>query len=164
MNYFKLFNIPQSFKINQKSLSKNFYKLQSQYHPDLFIRDSKLKKKIALEKSIEINKGYRTLKDFLTRAIYLLSLNGFKINKESILLQNNTILVNHFSLCEELDCLKKKQFNESNINDFLKKIEKKISESEKNVEVEFNKKNYKKVIKIIGELLFLKKLKINLHK
>lgn len=96
MNYFTLFDIPIKFKINKELLSKNFYKLQLQSHPDLFINESDLTKTIALEKSIEINKGYKILKNSLSRAIYLLSLYGFKLKTETILLKNNSFLKNIF--------------------------------------------------------------------
>jgi len=164
MNYFTLFNVPEKFKINKKLLSENFYKLQLKFHPDLFINSSNSEKKIILEKSIEINKGYKTLENFLSRAIYLLFLNGLKIKKETILLKNNNFLIKYFSLYEELDCLKENNFDEIRLNHFVKNIEKKIINYENQIEVEFEKKNYQEVIEIISKLLFFKKIKINLKK
>jgi len=164
MNYFTLFNVPEKFKINKKLLSENFYKLQLKFHPDLFISNSDSEKKIILEKSIEINKGYKTLKNFLNRAIYLLFLNGLKIEKETILLKNNTFLKKYFFLYEELDFLKENNFDEIRLNHFLKNIEKKIIDYKNKIEVEFEKKNYQGVIKIISKLLFFKKIKVNLKK
>ncbi|CAL4326649.1 Fe-S protein assembly co-chaperone HscB [Buchnera aphidicola] len=163
MNYFKLFNIPEKFNINKKILTKNFYKLQLQFHPDLFINDSLSKKKIILNKSIEINKGYKTLKDSLSRAIYLLFLNGFKVSKETILLKNHNFLIKYFSLYEELEYLKNNR-NEKKIDIFLKKIEKKIDNYEIIIDMEFKNKNYEKVMQVIAKLLFFKKIKIHLKK
>lgn len=164
MDYFTLFNIPKKFKINEELLSKNFYKLQLKFHPDLFINHSELKKKIILKKSIDINQGYKTLKNFLNRAIYLLFLNGFKIEKEIFLSKNKNFLIKYFSLYEELDYLKKNNFDELKLNVFTNKIEKKIKKYEKLIELEFNNKNYKEIIKIIEKLLFFKKIKVNLKK
>jgi len=164
MNYFRLFNVPEEFKINKKLLSENFYKLQLKFHPDLFINDSKLKRKIILEKSIEINKGYKTLKDFSSRAIYLLFLNGIKIKKESVLLQNNDFLIKYFSLHEELDNLKKNNFDKIQLNNFENKIEKKILNCKNIVEMEFEKKKHDKIIKLIAKLSFFEKLQDNLKK
>jgi molecular chaperone HscB len=164
MNYFTLFNVPETFHIDKNILSKNYYKLQLQFHPDLFISHSMSQKKIALEKSIQINKGYRILKDFLNRAIYLLSLHGFKINKETILSKNNNFLTKYFSLYEEIDNLKENFFNEVLLNNFLKKIKQTIKNYEYEVDMEFKKNNFEKVVQIIAELLFLNKIKLNLKK
>ncbi|AHG59810.1 Fe-S protein assembly co-chaperone HscB [Buchnera aphidicola] len=164
MNYFTLFDIPIKFKINKELLSKNFYKLQLQSHPDLFINESDLTKTIALEKSIEINKGYKILKNSLSRAIYLLSLYGFKLKTETILLKNNSFLKKYFSLYEDIDNLKKNNFNGKKVHFFLKKIEKKSKHYKTMMETEFENKNYEEIIPIIAKLLFFKKIKINLKK
>ncbi|QCI23022.1 Fe-S protein assembly co-chaperone HscB [Buchnera aphidicola] len=164
MNYFSLFKIPKNFKIDEKLLSKNFYKLQSQFHPDLFINDSEVKKKIILEKSIQINKGYATLKNFLNRAIYFLFLNGFEIKRETILLENNSFLMKYFSLYEELDDLKKNNFNKKHLDDFIEKIEKKITNYKNEIEMKFENKKYEEVIPIIAKFLFFKKIRDNLKK
>ncbi|QIQ42151.1 MAG: Fe-S protein assembly co-chaperone HscB [Buchnera aphidicola (Microlophium carnosum)] len=164
MNYFILFNIPKKFKINKQLLSENFYKLQLEFHPDLFINSSEYQKKIILEKSIQINKGYKTLKDFLSRAIYLLFLKGFKIKRETLLLKNNHFLIKYFSLYEELDNLKKNHFNEKQLDSLKQKIEKKIIDCKNTIEIGFENKKYETIVKIIAELLFFKKIKENLKK
>lgn len=92
MNYFTLLNVPQQFNIDKKILTENFYKLQLKFHPDLFMNDCSLKKKIVLEQSIKINKGYKILKHSSSRAIYLLYLNGFEISKETILLDRKSVV------------------------------------------------------------------------
>ncbi|QCI24116.1 Fe-S protein assembly co-chaperone HscB [Buchnera aphidicola (Macrosiphoniella sanborni)] len=164
MNYFTLFNLPENFKINQKLLSENFYRLQLKFHPDLFINHSDMKKKIILKKSIEINKGYKTLKDFLSRAIYLLFLNGYKLDTENVLLNNNCYLTKYFVLYEDIDDLKKNNFDKEQLNSVFTKIMKEIMHCKNNIELEFKKKNYKNIIPEIEQLLFLKKIKFNLMK
>ena len=160
MNYFTLFELPIKFRISRDLLDKNFYKLQLRFHPDLFINDSELKKKWALEKSIEINKGYKTLKNSLNRSIYLLALNNIKVNQKKLLSNNQSFLKKYFFLYEELETLK--THNSSNIiyfDNFLKKIEKKIKNCENIIECELHNKNWNKIIYSISQLLFLKKIK-----
>ncbi|BAB13288.1 chaperone protein hscB [Buchnera aphidicola str. APS (Acyrthosiphon pisum)] len=164
MNYFTLFDLPRKFNIDKKLLSQNFYKLQLKFHPDLFINDSESKKKIILEKSIQINKGYKTLKNFLNRAIYFLCLNGYEVKKETLLLKNNDFLIRYFSLYEQLDNLKENNFNKKELNNLEQIIQKKIIYCKKKIELEFEKTRYKKVIKIISELLFFEKIKDVLKK
>ncbi|QCI21866.1 Fe-S protein assembly co-chaperone HscB [Buchnera aphidicola (Hyadaphis tataricae)] len=164
MDYFTLFNMPKTFKINERLLSKNFYQLQLQFHPDLFINDSSIEKSIILKKSIEINKGYKILKNFLSRAIYLLSLHGLMIKKEKLFSNNNPFLKDYFLLHEELDDLKKNAVNKEKLDKFLEKIEKKAKQYEDRIEVEFNQKNFDKIIQIIERLLFFENLKNSLKK
>lgn len=164
MNYFVLFGIPQTFKVNKKLLVRNFYKLQLQFHPDFFINSSKLERDAVLKKSIEINKGYNILKDSFDRAIYLLSLENIKINQEKLSLKNKDVLTKYFSLYEEIGYLKKHQFNEKETNVFLCKIKKKINYYETQAEQAFEEKNFKKIMKIIENLLFFKKIRMNFKK
>ncbi|QFQ32746.1 Fe-S protein assembly co-chaperone HscB [Buchnera aphidicola (Aphis fabae)] len=163
MNYFTLFTLPMKFKINKDLLDKNFYKLQLQFHPDLFINDSESKKQWVLEKSIKINKGYKILNNSLDRSIYLLLLNGIKVNQEKLLSKNQCFLKKYFFLYEELEILKTR--NNSNVihfNNFLKKIESEIKDCENIINYEFQNKNWNKIINVISQLLFLTKIKKNL--
>lgn len=164
MDYFTLFNLPKKYRINKSLLSKNFYKLQLKFHPDLFINHSEFEKKIVLQKSIKINKGYKILQDSLTRGMYLLSLNGFKVSKEKFLSEDKNFLKKYFFLYEELNFLTENNCDEVQINTFFKKIEKKIKNYEQIIEIKFNEKKWDDVIKLITELLFFKKIQTRLKK
>ncbi|QCI19108.1 Fe-S protein assembly co-chaperone HscB [Buchnera aphidicola] len=160
MDYFTLFKLPKQFNINKDLLNKNFYKLQLKFHPDLFINDSVSKKKQVLEKSIEINNGYKILEDSLSRSIYLLSLNGIKINQENLLSENQCFLKKYFFLYEEMEILKKKNNSKINyFNDFLKKIENEIKNCENKINNNFYNKHWNKIIDEISQLFFLTKIK-----
>ena len=162
MDYFALFNLPKKYIIDKFLLSKNFYKLQLKFHPDLFIHHSESEKRIVLQKSIEINKGYKILQDSLNRAIHLLFLNGFKISKEKVLSEDNSFLKKYFFLYEELDFLLKNNCDEIQIDVFFKKIRNKIDNYEKIIEIKFNEKKWDDVIKLITKLLFFKKIQTRL--
>ncbi|QCI17394.1 Fe-S protein assembly co-chaperone HscB [Buchnera aphidicola (Aphis helianthi)] len=163
MDYFTLFMLPKKFRINKELLNNNFYKLQLQFHPDLFINDCESKKKWILEKSININKGYKTLKSSLNRSIYLLLLHGIEINQKKLLSDNQFSLKKYFFLYEELESLKiNNNYNIIHLNDFSKKIENEIENCKNIIDCEFNNKNWNQIINTISQLLFLKKIKKNL--
>lgn len=63
MNYFELFDIPVSFKIDKASLSKKYFELQKKYHPDFYTQSTDEEKMEALEKSSLINKALKTLQN-----------------------------------------------------------------------------------------------------
>jgi molecular chaperone HscB len=63
MNYFELFDIPVSLKIDKASLSKKYFELQKKYHPDFYTQSTDEEKMEALEKSSLINKALKTLQN-----------------------------------------------------------------------------------------------------
>lgn len=158
MNYFELFSLPNKIEIDQKLLSENFYKLQLSYHPDLFMNASLLEKKNILKKSININKGYKILRYFLTRAIHLLFLNGIDINQKKISFNNHMFLSKYFSLYEELDYVKKNDNDIEAFNSLNTKVQYQIKEYKNNIIVKLNNQNWIDSEKIILELLFFLKI------
>ena len=82
MDYFEVFGLPRSLSLDGASLQKRFYELSRRYHPDGFARASALERQKAEEASAELNDAYRTLRDPVRRAEYLLKLNGFEIGEQ----------------------------------------------------------------------------------
>jgi molecular chaperone HscB len=81
-DHFAIFGLPRRFEVDVPGLEKRFRELSFQVHPDRFARKAPRERRIALERSTALNDAYRTLKDPLRRATYLLSLNGLKVESE----------------------------------------------------------------------------------
>jgi molecular chaperone HscB len=81
-NYYQLFGIPRSLNISLDQLQKRFYELSRQLHPDRFMQKPEAERQQALDKSSELNDAYRTLKDPIKRAQYLLREEGFDIGEQ----------------------------------------------------------------------------------
>ena len=75
-NYFELFGLPQRFACDPLTLENAYRRLQTQVHPDRFASASAQERRLALQSSARVNEAYRSLKDPVARAQYLLSLNG----------------------------------------------------------------------------------------
>jgi molecular chaperone HscB len=82
-DHFAIFGLPRRFEVAVPDLEKRFRELSFQVHPDRFARKAPRERRLALERSTALNDAYRTLKDPLRRATYLLSLNGLKVESES---------------------------------------------------------------------------------
>ncbi len=65
-----------------KDLESRFYALSRKWHPDLFARKSQEERDAALDASALLNDAYRTLRDPIARAMYLLKLEGFDIGEQ----------------------------------------------------------------------------------
>lgn len=82
-DYFELLGIERRLALEEGALQKRFYELSRQWHPDLFARKSEAEREEALEMSSRLNDAYRTLRDPILRATYLLEIEGFEIGERS---------------------------------------------------------------------------------
>ena len=81
-DYFEFLELPRNLTIDLKDLEKRFYTLSRQLHPDLYARKSAAERDYALEASAVLNDAYRALKDPISRALYLLKIEGFDIGEQ----------------------------------------------------------------------------------
>lgn len=82
IDYYELFGIPRRLNLSLDELQKRFYELSRQLHPDRFMNRPEVERREALDKSSQLNDGYRTLKDPIRRAQYLLREEGFDIGEQ----------------------------------------------------------------------------------
>jgi molecular chaperone HscB len=83
MDYFEFLDLPRNLAIDGKDLEKRFYALSRQLHPDLHSRKSEAEREQAEESTAVLNDAYRTLRDPIARAEYLLKLEGFDIGEQT---------------------------------------------------------------------------------
>jgi molecular chaperone HscB len=81
-DYYELFGIGRGLNLSLDDLQQRFYALSRELHPDRFMRKPEAEQQRALDMSSALNDAYRTLKDPIKRAQYLLSLEGFDIGEQ----------------------------------------------------------------------------------
>jgi len=81
-DYFEAFGIGLKLALDPKDLETRFYALSRKLHPDLFARKSKAERDKAEEDTAILNDAYRTLRDAIARAEYLLKQEGFDIGEQ----------------------------------------------------------------------------------
>ena len=74
--YFNLFQLEPAFDIDAESLEQTYHALAARFHPDKFASASAFEQKQAVMMSSTINDAYRTLKNPIDRAAYLLKTLG----------------------------------------------------------------------------------------
>lgn len=92
MNYFKFYNIQETFTPNQKLVKQKFYELSRTYHPDFFVNESEEKQQEILELSTFNNKAYQTLSNPGKLTEYLLNLKGEITENEKYALPQDFLL------------------------------------------------------------------------
>lgn len=121
-NYFSFFELPQHYHIDTAQLERRFYQLSRQFHPDFFGQTSEAEQQYSVACASMLNDAYRTLKDSLRRANYLLELQGIKSNQKAKTPAD--LLAEVFELNEQLEELREaKSANEtSNMNSLKQQL------------------------------------------
>lgn len=83
-DYFSFFGLPRKLNIDLVLLEREMYQLSRRLHPDLYTQASDQEQTWSLEQTSQLNDAYRTLRDPIARTQYLLKLQGFKSEEQSI--------------------------------------------------------------------------------
>jgi molecular chaperone HscB len=75
-DYFALFGLPLRYRLDPEALERAYRALQRETHPDRYAAGRDAELRLALQSSARVNEAYRTLKDPVGRAHYMLSLRG----------------------------------------------------------------------------------------
>jgi molecular chaperone HscB len=82
-NHFDLLGLPLRYTVDPARLEHGYRELQSQVHPDKFAAATEAERRVAMQWATRANEAYRTLRDPLERARYLLRLKGYDTEEES---------------------------------------------------------------------------------
>lgn len=110
--HFDLFGIPRSHALDVPALEKAYRELSLKLHPDRFAQAEPRERRFSLEQTSALNEAYKTLKDPVRRAFYLLKLLGIDLNKEDAGAQKDMpleFLEEVMELREALDSAKAKK-------------------------------------------------------
>ncbi len=105
-DYFAFLGVPRKLNLDPAALEQRFRTLSRQFHPDFFYNASPGERRASLERSSYLNDAYRTLKNPVARAEYLLGLEGFSPRSEqegANVKVPAALLEEVFALNEELD-------------------------------------------------------------
>lgn len=82
MNYFELFDIPIQLSVEKGSLTRKYYQLSREHHPDYHLNASVEKKEEVLQQSSQINKAYKIFQNPDETIKYVLQLKGLLHDEE----------------------------------------------------------------------------------
>jgi len=82
-NHFELFDLPIAFEVNEAQLAERFQSLQRELHPDKFAAATASEKRWSMQAASLVNEAYQSLSKSLSRANYLLALNGISTDEET---------------------------------------------------------------------------------
>jgi molecular chaperone HscB len=82
-DHFELLGVPVKYAVDAARLERGYRDLQSQVHPDRFASATEAERRVAMQWATRANEAFRTLKDPVERARYLLQLKGYDTEEES---------------------------------------------------------------------------------
>lgn len=125
-NHFELFGIPVDFDVDVAELAKRYRDLQRVVHPDRFANATDRERRLSMQGAITINEAYRTLKDPLLRARYLLFLQGVDTEAGKGTTTDAHFLMQQMELREELAEAKHHVDPFAAVNDLMSRIDRQI--------------------------------------
>ena len=81
-DHFELLGVPVKYAVDPARLERGYRDLQSQVHPDRFASATEAERRVAMQWATRANEAFRTLKDPVERARYLLQLKGYDTEEE----------------------------------------------------------------------------------
>ncbi|KAM7465493.1 hypothetical protein LguiB_013055 [Lonicera macranthoides] len=81
-NYFQIFGWEKKYEIPNENLEGKYKDWQKKLHPDLVHSKSERERAYAAEQSARVIDAYRTLSNPLSRAIYIMRLEGVEVDEE----------------------------------------------------------------------------------
>ena len=97
-DHFAVLGVERRYDLELTDLEARFRELSRKLHPDRFAKADPRARRASLQRSVQLNEAWRTLKDPFRRAEYLLSLAGVSLTKEV----PASLLVETLELREEL--------------------------------------------------------------
>lgn len=102
-NYFEFIGLPVSFHIDQSQLAERSRDLQKKLHPDRYAHLSDQEQRVAVQYMAYLNEGIATLKAPLSRAQYLLMLQGVDTISEGSTQIDTMFLMQQMEMREKLE-------------------------------------------------------------
>jgi molecular chaperone HscB len=167
-NYFDVFGLPvDRLVIDMPQLEKRFLELSRKYHPDRFASKTPLENQIAHEYSSAVNNAYRTLKEPVSRAKYVVERQLGSIEEKSAHVPPEMAEF-FFEIHDVLDTIRESNGNapESALKEVQKAeqdLREKVQQLESDLQQQFvsydaapEKKNLEKIKEILSERSYIK--------
>src|SRR3954449_5255891 len=102
MDHFARLGLPAALDLDAGALDKAYFAQQRLWHPDRFVGKPAGERAKASVEAAALNDAYRTLKDPLSRAVYLASLNGVELPGDGKTIDDPELLMEAMEAREEL--------------------------------------------------------------
>ncbi|KAI3991345.1 hypothetical protein MKX01_034664 [Papaver californicum] len=149
VDYFQIFGLEKAFEIEDTNLEKTYKDWQKKLHPDLVHTKSEKEKEFAAEQSSRVIDAYRMLRKPLSRAIYLLGLEGIHVDEERTV-SDPELLAEILDIREAVD----EASNSQSLKQIQGQVQEKLEVWSKSFESAFNKKKFEDAVTSIQRMTY----------
>jgi len=82
-DHFARLGLARGFGVETAELDRRYFALQRQLHPDRIVKKTPRERAVSQSQAASLNDAYETLRDPLSRAVYLLRLQGIELEPAS---------------------------------------------------------------------------------
>lgn len=97
-----MFGLPNRYALDAVALERAYREIQARIHPDKFVNAGEAEKRASMQWTTRVNEAYRTLRDPVLRAKYLLEQAGLDVGFESNTAMPPAFLMRQMELREAL--------------------------------------------------------------
>ncbi len=102
-SHFDLFGLPPAYALDVQALEQAYHAIQARVHPDRHAASGEAERRASLQWTTRVNQAFRTLKDPVARAAYLLELHGVDVAFETNTAMPAEFLTRQLELREALE-------------------------------------------------------------
>jgi molecular chaperone HscB len=162
-NYFALMQMPTQFGMDRAKLDANYRQLQMIVHPDKFVNANDAQQRQSVQWSAIANQAYQTLKSPLSRAKYLCGLNGIELGEHDNTAMPPAFLMQQMQWRESLDEARD-QGDPSILDQLLDDVLVFSVDRIQGLASQLDeKKDYVAAASLVRELMFIKKLTLDIE-
>lgn len=162
-NYFALFEFPVAFDLDDQQLATRFRALQKVLHPDRYASASDAERRWSMQAAGFVNEGYQTLRRPISRASYLLSLNGIKLDEETDTHMAAEFLMEQMELREELGDAAATSDPQQALDNVTHKLHAGLEQSLCQFKEAAQRKDWQQARTVVRQWQFLDKLHTEVH-
>lgn len=163
--FFQFFGLEETLTPDADDLQRRFYALSRQLHPDLFTRRQEREREYSLEATAILNDAYRTLRDPIRRAEYVLRNHGFDIGEQRTNNVPAELLEEVFELNEALEEIRGGDESvRPQLEDAKRKFDAMLAEIDADLEHEFQQFDLEKIRGILNRRRYIQNLVRDVNK
>lgn len=159
LNFFELFEIPVSFEVDLTNLQQRYTALQQSVHPDKFANAGDQEKRLSMQQTSHINEAYQTLKDPVSRAVYLLKLKGVDVNLENETTMDMAFLMEQLEMREALADIRQHSDPLDKLDAFASDVRSKMDSMTADFSASYESDELEESRELIRKLQFMQKAK-----
>jgi len=163
-NYFELFGISESFKVDQSALADKYRNIQAVLHPDRYASASDQERRISVQTTAYVNEAYTTLKSDLKRAHYLLKLKDIEFNADTETSNDAEFLMQQMELHERVEDVDQASDPLTTLDELAKELKRQQAELISQFSAQYSDDNLSEAKHTALKLQFYERLKNQVRK